>query len=350
MSKRQQAVDFFIRQGWTPPQSAGIVANLEYESGLRPDAVGDGGRAYGIAQWHPDRQSLFAGLMGKPIQGSSLEEQLHFVHAELRGSEKRAGDALAACTTAAAAGACVSEKYERPAAREWEMERRAALAEVIRQEWAAQDHSGAAIPAQPTQSPIPPVAAPVATDSAVPRPEKPMFAALLPILLNLIPQLTPVLGPKTAGKVEQYGQLAQAITSAITQATGTSNLQAGLEAMQADPAVKAKTATAVLSEPTVAAVMESQEAGGGGIGGARKAWADPGLPPFWSTGPFWISLLLLVIVYAVLADVLFLHPANWTPSDRSQMLMLAVAVTSGVMGYFLGSSIGSARKDVLAQK
>src|SRR5260363_90445 len=46
-------------QGWTHKQAAGIVANLKIESGLNPKAVGDGGKAYGIAQWHPPRQAEF---------------------------------------------------------------------------------------------------------------------------------------------------------------------------------------------------------------------------------------------------------------------------------------------------
>ena len=171
-----------------------------------------------------------------------------------------------------------------------------------------------------------------------------MFAALVPILLGLIPQLAPVLGPKTAGKVEQYGQLAAAITAAITTATGTGNLQAGLEAMQSSPEIKSKAASAVLSTPAVAAVMESQEAGGGGIAGARRFAIEGAGIPFWRRGEFLISILLLAMVWMIVIDVLFVHPTIWSATDRSQVLMLAVAISSGVMGYWIGSSIGSMRK------
>ena len=171
-----------------------------------------------------------------------------------------------------------------------------------------------------------------------------MFAALVPILLGLIPQLAPVLGPKTAGRVEQYGQLAAAITAAITTATGTGNLQAGLEAMQSSPEIKSKAASAVLSTSAVAAVMESQEAGGGGIGGARKFAIEAAGIPFWRRGEFLISLLLLALVAAIVGDVLYAHPGNWTPNDRTMVLTLAVAITSAVMGFWIGSSIGSMRK------
>ena len=45
-----QAFDFFIAKGLTPEQAAGIVANLNQESGFDPSAVGDNGTAFGIAQ------------------------------------------------------------------------------------------------------------------------------------------------------------------------------------------------------------------------------------------------------------------------------------------------------------
>ena len=60
--------------------------------------------------------------------------------------------------------------------------------------------------------------------------------------------------------------------------------------------MKAKTANAVLSTPAVAAVMESQEAGGGGITGARKFAVESAGIPFWRRGEFLISILLLMMV------------------------------------------------------
>jgi hypothetical protein len=109
----KEALDFFIKKGWTPAQSAGIVANLKNESQFKTDAVGDNGKAYGIAQWHPDRQEKFKEVMGKPIQQSNFKEQLNFVDWELRNSEKRAGELLKKTTTPAEAAKVVDEKYER---------------------------------------------------------------------------------------------------------------------------------------------------------------------------------------------------------------------------------------------
>lgn len=109
------AFDFFIGQGWTPEQAAGLVANLQAESGqkLDPNIFGDGGAGYGIAQWHGSRQRDFQREMGKPLKGSSLEDQLKFVQWELEHTEKRAGRMLKNAKSAAEAAAIVDQYYER---------------------------------------------------------------------------------------------------------------------------------------------------------------------------------------------------------------------------------------------
>jgi len=120
---------FFESKGWTAAQAAGIVANLQSESGINASAVGDSGKAYGIAQWHPDRQAAFARWAGHDIKGSTAEEQMAFVHYELtEGNEKGAGAALRSATTAQQAGELVSSRYERPANGEAEARKRGLLA------------------------------------------------------------------------------------------------------------------------------------------------------------------------------------------------------------------------------
>ena len=90
----QQAQEFFVSKGWTPAQAAGLVGNLQAESGvnLKPNAVGDGGDAYGIAQWQAPRQADFQAKYGFPIQQANLNQQLEFVNYELtQGKEQAAG-------------------------------------------------------------------------------------------------------------------------------------------------------------------------------------------------------------------------------------------------------------------
>jgi len=115
-SSDKDAMSFFQKKGWTKEQAAGLVANLKKESGLNPSAVGDSGKAYGIGQWHSDRQTEFQKLFGHSIFGSSIDEQLAFMQYELtQGNERGAGNRLRATTSANEAGAVVSRYYERPA-------------------------------------------------------------------------------------------------------------------------------------------------------------------------------------------------------------------------------------------
>ena len=109
------ALDFFIQQGWSPEQAAGLVGNLQAESGqnLDTNVFGDGGAGYGIAQWHGPRQRDFQRVMGRPLKGSSLEDQLKFVQWELTHSEKRAGQRLKAAKSADEAAAIIDQYYER---------------------------------------------------------------------------------------------------------------------------------------------------------------------------------------------------------------------------------------------
>ncbi len=106
-------MQYFESQGWTKAQAAGIVGNLIVESNLNTKAVGDGGAAHGIAQWHPDRQATFQSLHGVPMLDGSLQQQLSFVQYELTHSEAGAARHIRAATSAAAAAAAVDQYYER---------------------------------------------------------------------------------------------------------------------------------------------------------------------------------------------------------------------------------------------
>lgn len=111
-----QAMAYFQKMGWTAAQAAGLVANIGAESGFKPGATGDGGTAFGIAQWHRDRQNAFKKWSGHDIHQSTFQEQLGFINYELtQGTERMAGRILRATKDAFGAGAAVSRYYERPA-------------------------------------------------------------------------------------------------------------------------------------------------------------------------------------------------------------------------------------------
>lgn len=111
----QQAMEFFQRAGWTAEQAAGLVGNIQHESNFDHGIRGDGGRAFGLAQWHPDRQENLSRFIGRPANSATFQEQLAFIHHELtQGAEQRAGAALRGARTAGEAGSVVSRLYERP--------------------------------------------------------------------------------------------------------------------------------------------------------------------------------------------------------------------------------------------
>lgn len=109
------AVAFFQSKGWTKAQAAGIVGNLQAESriNLRTNLVGDSGKAYGLAQWHPDRQASFQNVYGKPIRSATFNEQLEFINWELNNTEKKAGRLIRATKTAEEAARVTDQHYER---------------------------------------------------------------------------------------------------------------------------------------------------------------------------------------------------------------------------------------------
>lgn len=121
-------VSFFEKQGWSHAQALGIAANIEAESKGNAQAKGDNGAAYGIGQWHADRQAQFAKLFGHDIRNSTMDEQLQFYQWELKNSQAKAGQDLSSATNPGQAAAIVSSEFERPADREGEMKRRAMLA------------------------------------------------------------------------------------------------------------------------------------------------------------------------------------------------------------------------------
>lgn len=127
------SMQYFMQQGWSRDQAAGIVANLSAESGMDHGIVGDGGQAYGLAQWHPDRQAAFKRWSGKDIRQSTRAEQLAFVHYELtQGNEQAAGNRLRRATNAGQAADIVTRYYERPKHVDRDAATRSAMAERIR--------------------------------------------------------------------------------------------------------------------------------------------------------------------------------------------------------------------------
>ncbi|MGH9381451.1 MAG: phage tail tip lysozyme [Thermoanaerobaculia bacterium] len=128
-----RAMGYFIGQGWSRAQAAGIVGNLWAESRVKHDqAQHGGGPGYGLAQWEGPRQASFRQWAGHDIHNSTFQEQLDFIQWELNNTERAAGNALRGASTADQAARIIMTRYERPADQsESAQRRRAGYAEAI---------------------------------------------------------------------------------------------------------------------------------------------------------------------------------------------------------------------------
>jgi hypothetical protein len=114
-NKASQAIDFFVSKGYSADEAKAITANLQGESSFDEKAVGDGGKAYGLAQWHPDRQAQFRKLFNKDIRAATFQEQLEFVDWELRNTHQKALREMRKARTLGDKTGAITRHYEIPA-------------------------------------------------------------------------------------------------------------------------------------------------------------------------------------------------------------------------------------------
>lgn len=119
MDREKEAYEFFIKKGYSPEVSAGIVGNLIHESGLSTKIEGDkglrGGSSYGLAQW---REGRLTGLQtfakNRKSEWTDFNTQLEYVHHELNTSEKGTLNRLNKAKTPEEASDIFMRGYERP--------------------------------------------------------------------------------------------------------------------------------------------------------------------------------------------------------------------------------------------
>lgn len=130
-SGRDIAAKLVASGRWTPEQAAGIAGSFMQESQGKADARNKVSGAYGLGQWLGSRRGDFEQWSGKPLEGSSLDDQIGFFNYETSHKEKRAGDRIRAAKTASAAADAHATYYERPGKNEINLARREAYANMI---------------------------------------------------------------------------------------------------------------------------------------------------------------------------------------------------------------------------
>ena len=201
------------------------------------------------------------------------------------------------------------------------------------------EHFGGSTVEPLLDTPAPLILNPIATPQV-----KPMgiFAALLPTIIQLIPQLASVFKP--GSEVAQRNVAAATIvTQAISDATQAVNLQDAVEKMQSDPAALAAAQKAIND------VWPSLTDSGPAVTEARKAASSLDQTPPWKNPAVWVTFLFVPLIYGAAWAVLYRDGAS---DDLKTMVVTAIfaGLLGSITGFFLGSSLGSQRKDALNAK
>jgi len=105
---------YLLSKGFTPAQAAGILGNMQVESGFDTGAYNPKEGAIGLCQWEGGRRAnleAFAAAQGKSV--TDWHVQVDFMMHELQGGESNAYGHLKAANSAGAAAAAFDQYYER---------------------------------------------------------------------------------------------------------------------------------------------------------------------------------------------------------------------------------------------
>lgn len=101
--------------GFSANAAAGVVGNLVQESGLRPDAVGDGGTSGGLAQWHNERwEALKRFAAERGTVWTDLDTQIEFLAKEMQESYASTYAKMQQAELPEMATKIMTDEYERP--------------------------------------------------------------------------------------------------------------------------------------------------------------------------------------------------------------------------------------------
>ncbi|MGY4099298.1 phage tail tip lysozyme [Nocardia sp. R16R-3T] len=114
--KASEIYQYLLEQGFTPEQAAGILGNMQVESGFDTGAYNPGEGAIGLCQWEGGRRAALEAFAAsdrqhRPVTDMTL--QVDFMIHELKSSEAGAYSHLTSAASAGAAAAAFDQYYER---------------------------------------------------------------------------------------------------------------------------------------------------------------------------------------------------------------------------------------------
>jgi peptidoglycan hydrolase-like protein with peptidoglycan-binding domain/lysophospholipase L1-like esterase len=115
ISDANTVIDFFVGKGLSRAQAAGIAGNIQSESRFNPAAVGDSGKAIGLAQWRDSRRErLNSWTEENGYDPTTVDGQLEYLWWELNNTEKNALTNLKQTDTPSDAAYSFAKYFERP--------------------------------------------------------------------------------------------------------------------------------------------------------------------------------------------------------------------------------------------
>lgn len=113
--RMKSAMQYLMQKGLSRTVAAGLVGNMVEESRMNPNAIGDNGNAFGLAQWNSRGPEMKKFLADRGKGWNDFYGQLDFVVHELQNGEAKAMNQLSLAKDAASAGIIAMNEYERPA-------------------------------------------------------------------------------------------------------------------------------------------------------------------------------------------------------------------------------------------
>lgn len=174
----------------------------------------------------------------------------------------------------------------------------------------------------------------------------PILAAVLPTLISAAPDLIRLFGKGEQSK--QNAVIAERVAGVAVKVTNAVNEQEAAQKIASDP-LYAKAFRMEVSEnfdQWMGMMTKFHEMDETSRAKAREfSLQFQGAGMFWFNPVFWISLVLLLLVYLLAVDVFFVHPESYTGELRVQIVTGFLGILLVVGGFWLGSSQGSQAKD-----
>lgn len=178
----------------------------------------------------------------------------------------------------------------------------------------------------------------IVTGKDTPMPS-PFLIPAFQVLAETLPTLIRKFGKPGSESAERNAQAAEVVVPLVKEALGAKNEQEVVERVTTDPAALQLADKAVEQN-----WLRIEEAGGGGIAGAREANLKAADTPLLRQPAVVMAALVLPLIYMVVYAVMF--RAGFSDETRVMVVSLVVGGVLGAMAaFFWGSSMSSRTKD-----